>query len=125
MTFLFDENLSPKLPRVLEVLEISAMHVLDIYPKGTEDAVWLERAAREGWVAVTADYKAKGQPSTAQLFHDSRVSVLFLRGALVHRSPKELLIWLLKHWDAIENLIEKSNQGTCFEGRVSGGVKRL
>src|SRR3954463_14104561 len=55
MKLLFDENLSPKLPRLLAALFPSSVHVRDCGLKGhADEAVW-EYARREGFVLVSKD----------------------------------------------------------------------
>jgi predicted nuclease of predicted toxin-antitoxin system len=52
---LFDENLSPDLPRLVAALFPNSAHLRDIGLVGADDAVIWEIAAKRGFVLVTKD----------------------------------------------------------------------
>jgi predicted nuclease of predicted toxin-antitoxin system len=73
---LFDENLSPDLPRLLATLFPNSAHVRDLGLVGADDLVIWSVAAKEGFALVTKD--------------DDFMEVSILRGA----PPKVVMIGL-------------------------------
>lgn len=55
MTYLFDNNISPRLARMLAALGIDAKPLRDIFPQDIKDIDFLPQLRDTGWVLVTGD----------------------------------------------------------------------
>lgn len=83
MTFLFDNNLSPKLARSLHVLvepEHRVEHLRDRFPAHTPDVEWMRALTGEpNLVIVTADIRIGQNPHEVSAWRESGHTIFFLK----------------------------------------------
>ena len=106
MKLLFDENLSPKLPRLLEAQFPGSQHLRDCGLKGQSDeAIW-EYARANGFALVSKD----SDFSQRSLLHGHPPKVIWLR--LGNCTRGHLLALLIRHEQDI----------STFEGNAAEAV---
>jgi predicted nuclease of predicted toxin-antitoxin system len=91
MKLLFDENLSPKLPRLIESLFPGSVHVRDCGLKGRPDEDVWEHARAHGFTIVSKD----GDFYQRSLLRGGPPKLIWL--GLGNCTRKQLLDLLLKH----------------------------
>jgi predicted nuclease of predicted toxin-antitoxin system len=83
-TLFLDESLDATV--VVDVLRAAGANVLrltELFPKGTEDRVWLERAGTEGWVVLTRDKRIRYRQLELQILKAARVRAFVFTGGNV------------------------------------------
>ncbi|WP_380879118.1 hypothetical protein ACFB49_20490 [Sphingomonas sp. DBB INV C78] len=96
MKFLVDAQLPPALCRWLEARGHEAVHVVDVLPGATPDAIIAEHAEAAGLVLVTKD------DDFLALRLPDRFVLLWLRCG--NASNRALIAWLEPRWSEIEKL---------------------
>lgn len=125
MRFFFDNNLSPKLPYILRILRVDAVHLRSHFKKDTPDADWLPEVGRRGWVVVTRDARIRRQPAERTLLSRHRITCVFLRGLPARRGPMYSVEWVLHRWPDIVSEVGGSRQGTWLDVPQRGKIKRI
>ena len=109
MRLLFDENLSPDLPRLLADIFPASVHVRDLNLVGADDLALWQFAAANGFALVTKD--------------DDFVELSILRGA----PPKVILIGLgnCRTVDVVTLLKAENSKLMQFAGDVAASVIQI
>lgn len=94
MIVIFDENLPPKLPRILEILEIAARHASDIVARGTPDDLLVQAVATLGGCLFSRDGQMLHNVATvAALRHHQVRLVVFDDAQLNALELARLMMW--------------------------------
>lgn len=125
MTFFFDANLSPKIPQILRLLGVDAIHLRERFPADAQDEDWLDEAQGQGWVVITADRRMRTNPATQLVFAQCKVTAVFLTKTILSRNLWDQTLWFLRRWDDIVKAVRKSKPGTCLKAAVAGAIRRL
>ncbi len=81
LRYYFDENLAgPDLIGPLKAKGVACISHRDVFPAGTEDAVWIPAVAEKGWVIVTRDVAIKSNPAERAAWKASGAVLLIIRG---------------------------------------------
>lgn len=111
MKYFFDNNISPKIPKVLrEIYKDSEFtHLQDKFPPETPDEEWIKRLSKEGdWIIVTGDNRIRRNPHEIRAWTESGLRVVFLRKkSLQSLCIKEQALWFLKRWEDVEKALSK------------------
>ena len=83
MRFFFDNNLSPKLARSLDVLvrpEHQVVHLKEKFPADTSDVNWMHSLAREpDWVIISGDLQIRRNPHEVKAWQEAGHTTFFLK----------------------------------------------
>ena len=83
--YLFDENFSPKIVRVLRILgETGIDTVVSKFGSGAKDPDWLPCAAAYGYICVTLDRNQLSDQHVAKVFFEAHARAIFLSARYSH-----------------------------------------
>ena len=125
MIFFFDNDFSPKIPRILVIMGHEACHLRDHFPADAPDVEWLERAGRERWVIVTADSRIRRNRAERMALQQANTPTIFVSGAVRHYEAREQVIWFIKHWPQVETALRKAGPGMIFEMSAHGKITEV
>lgn len=118
MRFFFDNNLSPKLARSLDVLvrpEHQVVHLKEKFSADASDVVWMRSLAKEpDWVIVSGDLKIRRNPHEIKAWQEAGHTTFFLKKGWI-----DLTFWdqAWKFAKVFPDMIEKAsrtNKGSAF-----------
>jgi predicted nuclease of predicted toxin-antitoxin system len=124
MTFFFDNNLSPKLPHILRLVNRDACHLRSYFPRDVEDSQYLPEVGQRGWVVVTRDEGMLTRPAERLARRQHRITCVYLKG--YPRTPDHLqqALWVLRRWPDVELAVREARRGTWLEVPVRGQIRR-
>ena len=114
MTFFFDNDLSHKLPYVLRILGVNAVHLKSYFGRDAKDREWLPEVGRRGWVVVTKEKRMWTRPAERTLLRRYRITCVCLKG-LRRKGFWDQARWLLARWQRIRSDLEDCRQGTWLD----------
>lgn len=83
MRFFFDNNLSPKLARSLDILvrpEHQVVHLKEKFPADAPDVIWMRSLAKESdWVIVSGDLQIRRNPHEIKAWQEAGHTTFFLK----------------------------------------------
>lgn len=102
MKFIFDECLSDKIPRALNILGEPAYSYKEHWSEGAPDVEWIPSVAKRGWAVVTSDH----------LKPHERVALVQNKGRIFLLGVKNLPFWehvklVIKKWEDIKQAAKK------------------
>lgn len=123
MTFLFDNNLPPKLVQILRILDVDARHLRCEFGPDSPDEVWIPASGQRRWVIVTQDLgiRRRGRPERIALEQANTVAI-FIRGAVNAYGLWQKTEWFLKRWSAIEEAVADASPGTNLTVPTRGKI---
>jgi predicted nuclease of predicted toxin-antitoxin system len=125
--FFIDENLGRDLANALSLLQYDVEHLLDRFPEGTKDVVWLEYVGRNKLPLITKDKQIRKRPNEKALLIKYRVVAFYLGGS--ERSVQDIAKQLMKAWGKMEAEARrqfKKNIAGAFIVRPGGGkIERI
>jgi hypothetical protein len=126
---LLDNNLSPRLARSLDALlepEDEVVHLIDRFPRDTEDRLWIGRLAEEGgWVVISADQRIYRNPLEREAWRRSRLIAFFLAPQWARANNIEKAWRLLRWWPRIREQVAIVAAPAAFELPLNYGSGRL
>lgn len=120
--FFFDEGLGQNLAHGLELIGKNVEHVLDNFPAGTEDTVWLEYVGINKFAVVTKDKNIRKNPKEKAALLKYGVVAFYLGGS--EKSGHDIAKQLFIAWEKMEMLAAKrlkSGKASAFIVRPRGG----
>lgn len=120
MIFLFDNNFSPRLVRVLQALGVDARAFRDEFQPDTKDEEYLRAIRDSEWVLLTADKHILTRRAEARALKESGVTALIFKAFWPKMCLWPQAHWLTKHWMQIDVFAESALSGTCAEVQQSG-----
>ena len=122
--FLADQNISPKLVRILHQLDERS--ITSIYHEADMvdglDAEWLPKAAERGYVCVTCDCRMATELSLAQILISEKVKVIFLSDYFADSKKWEQALWLLRYWQKIKAFAQDMSSGQLVRVHKNGKI---
>lgn len=116
LKFLFDENISPAMKRILHALGDKWIKSLREYDgQGRPDEEWLPKAIQQGFVCLTCDRKMLIQHSTALIFSQANARVIFIGNHFANGKIWDQAIWLLKYWRKLRQRAELMQPGDLLK----------
>lgn len=95
-------------------------------PRQIADVDWIPRVTARGWIAVTGNRKIRTNPVEAGVAAGCRARIICFAGSAGNRTSWDKVGLLIRHWAAIENMIEPASQrgrggcpSTCPESTPS------
>ncbi|MGD0650067.1 MAG: hypothetical protein ABSA97_02830 [Verrucomicrobiia bacterium] len=129
MKFFFDNNLAPKLAHGLSQMvepENSVVHLKDMFPGNTEDAVWMGALAREkDLVIVTADIHISRNPHEIAAWREAGHTIFFLKPGWVNLPFWDQANKFTKCFPDLIKEAERAERGSAFIVTVNGKIEPL
>lgn len=93
-------------------------------PLGTLDPDWMPAVAHRGLVVIARDRRIKTKPQELEQFRQAGLRVFWIAG------KKDLSTWewltrIVRHWDAIERIIEERGPGPWFYAIYDSGPREI
>lgn len=123
MTYLFDNNISPKLARMLQALDVDARPLRDEFPAGIKDPQFLPLLKGSGWTFVTLDKHIRSRPVEVAALKESGVMSLFIAPFFAKMEIWAQATWLIKNWPTIERFVSAAAPGTITLFQQRGGSR--
>jgi len=120
VTYLFDNNISPRLARMLAALGIDAKPLRDIFPQDIKDIDFLPQLRDTGWVLVTGDTSIVTRRAEAIALRKSGVSALFLGPFWLKLTLWPQATWLVTRWPEIDAFMQNQLGSVYVELRQRG-----
>ncbi len=125
MTFIFDENLSPRMVQALALLDLGVLSIAVEYGRGTPDEEWIPKIAQRGLIYVGCDEKLRSEPMQRLALERNHVTAVFMFKRFLDQGFHKQALWFLRHWENMEAAVEGSHSGTMFRATSAGSVKRM
>jgi predicted nuclease of predicted toxin-antitoxin system len=102
MKFVFDECLSDKTPKALEIMGKDTISSLEVWGRGAADTDWIPDASKRGWCVITSD----------QLRPHRRLALTQQNGRFFVLTSKNLSPWeqfklIVNKWEDLEKQARK------------------
>lgn len=127
MSFLVDEQLSPRIARALREMGKSVDHVYDISElgKGAKDPEVIGYCGRYDVCLISLDRAMLRTPHLYQLIHSAEVAAFYLRGKGKRApTPWPAFKTLVKQWDEMERLASTERRPFVRLVRPTGSVAK-
>ena len=108
MTFVLDENLSPRLARGMREFGEDVAHILDHFSEATGDEMWLPYVGDNHLTLITRDLKIRWRPAELRALREHEVGAFFLGGK--NRSRCDLIQQLIRNWPRIKGYAESEHR---------------
>jgi len=92
------------------------------FPRKIPDAEWIPRVAARGWVAITGNRKIRSNPLEAGVAVSCSARIMCFAGSAGNRTNWDKVSLLSRHWNAIENMIEREPAGPWWLAVSASGV---
>ena len=115
MTYIFDENLSPRIARALALLDLDVHHVNDEYHTGIKDTDFLPDVGQKGWVLITCDQHVRTRPLEVDAYRRNGVRAVIMGEQFPNQRLFEQARWFFLNWAKIEAATENCCPGSCFK----------
>jgi hypothetical protein len=125
VTYLFDNNISPRLARMLRELSVDARALREEFPQGVKDPEFLPRLKGTGWVFMTADTRITTRPVEAAALKESGVTALFLGPFWAKLTLWKQAAWIVGRWEEIDRFGSSAPRGTCAVLRQRGAPRPM
>jgi hypothetical protein len=129
MRFFLDNCLAVRHARALNEMvkpEHSFAHLQDKFPPGTKDEEWIRSLGREGgWVVISGDYRIGKNAHERQAWHESRLTVFFLKKGWTNIPPLQQHAKLALILDDIVDHARSAPAGSGFSVALNGKIQRV
>lgn len=125
MKYLFDNNFSPKLVRMLRALDVRACALRECFPANVDDKEYLSQLAGTGWILLTCDRHIRTRKAEARALRESGVSALFFNPFFTKKELWDQAHWLVKNWPRIEAHCRAAVPGSYAEVRERGQIRYI
>jgi hypothetical protein len=116
--FFFDNNLSPKLARCLDVLvepEHRVIHLKEKFAADTPDTVWMRLLAKESdWIVISGDLQIRRNPHEIRAWQEAGHTTFFLKKGWIDL-PRWDQVWKFsKAFPEVIATAERARKGSAF-----------
>ena len=130
MKCLFDNNLSPKLARALNLLEgddgIPVKHLKEKFTSDTPDIRWIEKLTQEGnWFVITTDNQIRKKPHERKAWLESNIPIVFLPKAWVVFDFWDIAWRFIRYWPNLKESINRCKKNESLELSINGKIKLI
>ncbi len=102
VAYLFDENTSPNLVKILNRLgDRRVKHIGDVFGRGHPDLLWIPIAAERDFTYVTMDHRQMRDAAEAAVISSAGARALFLPLVLATRDRWDQALWFLRFWRGV------------------------
>jgi hypothetical protein len=123
--FFFDNTFPHQIPAILKLLDVEAIHLRDHFAQDTKDVVWLPEISAKGWVVITGDQNIRTRPAERIALEQANLITFFAYKGFTKQGRWEQVIWIVRHWRAIESQASRSPQGVSYEVNVNGKITKI
>ncbi|HVU23753.1 MAG TPA: hypothetical protein VHE13_06480 [Opitutus sp.] len=128
MRLFFDNNLSPKLARSLDVLvqpEHRVVHLKERFAANTPDAVWMRALASESdWVIVSGDLQIRQNAHEIKAWQEAGHTTFFLKKGWIALARWDQVWKFAKVFPELLTTAERARKGSAFfitpNGKIEG-----
>jgi predicted nuclease of predicted toxin-antitoxin system len=113
MKCFFDENLGKQLALGLRGFGEDAIHLTEVFAKGTPDEEWLPFVAEKGYILFTLDKRIRRSPLEKALIKKHKIGAFFLMGKTMSRW--NYIRQIVRAWHKIETVVEKENPPYAYQ----------
>lgn len=124
MSYLFDNNFSPRLAEMLALAGVDAKALRNEFPENILDVDYLPRLKDSGYILMTNDRHILTRSAEATALRNSGITALFFKPFFIEMELLPQAAWLLNHWPKIEGFVKQSRQGTIGLVPVRGQIRR-
>ncbi len=124
MSYLFDNNFSPRLAEMLALAGIDAKALRAEFPENIPDVDYLPRLKDSGFILMTSDRHILTRSAEAIALKQSGITALFFKSFFIEMELRPQAAWLLNHWPKIEEFVKRSHQGTIGLVPHRGQIRR-
>ena len=128
MRFFFDNNITPKIVRVLRVLDErdlapNLVHLRDRFPADVADPQWIRQLGGEGdWVIVSGDRRISRSPPERAAWLESGLTAFFFGDAWTNRHLYDQAAEMIAAWRDIVRHAHQASAGAGFSVAAGSGV---
>ncbi|HWA85893.1 MAG TPA: hypothetical protein VG710_06705 [Opitutus sp.] len=127
MRLFFDNNLSPKLARSLDVLvqpEHRVIHLKERFSANTSDEVWMRALADEpGWVIVSGDLQIRKNPHEVKAWQEAGHTTFFLKKGWIDLKFWDQAWKFAKVFPELLATAERARKGSAFFITPNGKIE--
>jgi predicted nuclease of predicted toxin-antitoxin system len=120
LKYLFDNNISPKLAKMLVALDKEVFAVRNVLAADAKDEDILVFLAQHPYVWISADRKQTTRPSQARLLKQAKVTALYLGPFWSKMNGWDQAVWMMRRWELIEGFVNGAAKGTIAEIKQNG-----
>lgn len=125
MKYFRDNHVSPRIACLLNCLDVDAVHLRDLFPPATADALWLPEVAAQGRIVVTVDAHIRTRPPEVLALRQARANAVFLFGGFGRMDLFDQSHWLLGRWREIDGLLIDASPGRCLKVPQRGHIREI
>ena len=127
MTFIFDNDISPRLALALQHLvenhQIIALR--DQFKPDTPDIDWIPEIGRRKWILVSYDYNQRRRTNERQALQDHHVRAIYIRHGRNPRSHFDDAARIIKNWPKIERSAQNAPEGELVRLDAKDKIEKL
>lgn len=123
MTYFFDNNISPRLARILRLLDVHAVALREEFAQDTPDHVYLTEIKQRGWTLVTCDGRVRTRPPESLALRTAGITSVFIRSFFLEMNLWDQAIWLLRHWREIDQYLSVHRHGVPYIVKQRGRLE--
>jgi hypothetical protein len=120
LKYLFDNNISPRLAKMLSALEVDASPLREVLDEDATDEAILEFLHSHPYVWMSGDRKQTTRPTQAKLLKAAKVTALYLGPFWSKMTGWEQAVWLMRRWEVIDGFVRGVARGTIAEIKQNG-----
>jgi len=125
MNFFFDNNLSQRLAKAMDLLEQEEriIHLQDEFQPDAKDEDWLEFVGKNRMILITRDKKIKRRAAELRALKNYKVGAFILGG----QNPGiwQIVKQIINNWLRIKDLASKTRVPFIFKVPLRGKIERL
>ncbi|MDR0512964.1 MAG: hypothetical protein LBG93_07680 [Treponema sp.] len=128
MKCLFDNQMSPRLAKILAIMEggggVVVTHLREKFPPNTPDIEWIEKLGKErNWFVITRDNQIRKRPHEKKMWQESNLPIVFLEKPWLNYDLWEIVWRFVKYWPDLKDAISQSKYNDSFllsgNGKIS------
>jgi hypothetical protein len=114
--FFLDNMISPKFARALCAVDRDVTSLRERFPQDTPDEEWLREIAEDYPVLITVDRHIRTRPLEREALSKSGLITLFLGPFFAKHNFRfwNQFVWLVRHWQSIEETARGLAKGSCM-----------
>lgn len=125
MNFFFDNNLSSKLAKAMNLLEQEGdvVHLTEEFPSDAKDEDWLKYVGIKGMILITRDKRIRRHAAELRAFKIHKVRAFILGG----KNPDiwQIIKQIINNWLKIKNLASKTKPPFAYRVPLRGKIVQL
>ncbi len=122
MTYIFDNDITPKHAEVLRMYKVDVRTVRLEFGPDAKDEDFIPLVGQRGWVLISGDKHMRTKPAEAMALKAASVTALFFGPFWQRLGFKEQAAWLLRHWDRIDAQVKDLSPGSSAKVQQNSKV---